>query len=45
MCDHHLADDPTGLPCTRTDPHTPGRGCTYISTSATDDRHTEGGHG
>lgn len=42
-CDHHLLNDPTGLPCTRTDPHQSGH--TYVSTSATDDKHADGGHG
>lgn len=32
MCDHHIADDGP-LTCTRPDPHTPGHGCTYQSTS------------
>lgn len=45
MCDHRLADQPAGLLCNRPDTHTPGHGCTYESTSAVDDRHTEGGHG
>lgn len=44
MCDHRIADDGP-LTCTRNDAHTPGHGCTYESTSAGDDRHTEGGHG
>lgn len=44
-CPAHLAGGP--LACTRTDPHDPGPrgGHTYESTSAGDDRHTDGGHG
>lgn len=37
MCDHRLADQPAGLVCDRPDPHTPGRGCTYASTSGIPD--------
>lgn len=33
-CAHELADGP--LVCTRPDPHQPGHGCTYESTSAGD---------
>lgn len=40
-CSHHLNDGP--LICTRTDDHDTGH--VYVSTSAGDDRHTEGGHG
>lgn len=42
-CAHRLWNEPNGLTCTRTDPHTTGH--TYESTSAGDDRHQEGGHG
>lgn len=41
MCDRHLLDDPDGLLCDRTDPHTTGH--TYRSTSGSEvpDAHTE----
>lgn len=47
MCDHHIADDPTGLQCTRTDAHDPAArgGHIYITGSYVNDRHTDGGHG
>ena len=32
-CPCHLADDPAGLCCTRTDEHPEHRGCCYTSTS------------
>lgn len=44
-CEHHMCDDPTGLPCTRS-AHTDG-GHVYHDShgSAVDDRHVDGGHG
>lgn len=42
MCTHQLNDGP--LICDRTDEHTPGRGCTYSSTSGGPDAHTESSH-
>ena len=44
-CAHRLNGD--GLTCDRTDDHDPlaPGGHTYSDGSATDDRHTEGGHG
>ena len=43
MCDHRRLDDPNGLRCTREDPHETGH--VYESTSSSNDRHLEGGHG
>lgn len=42
MCTHELGT----LPCVNPNPHPgDGRGCIHVSTSAVDDRHTDGGHG
>jgi hypothetical protein len=43
VCEHRFLDDPAGLLCTRQDVHQSGH--TYESTSSTDDKHDEGGHG
>ena len=42
MCTHELGN----LPCVNPNPHPGhGHGCVHHSTSAVDDRHTDGGHG
>lgn len=45
-CGHHLGDTENGLPCTRDEPHEPGKGCVYEHGSFVDDpKRADGGHG
>lgn len=46
-CEHTLCNVPDGPACENPQPHDPGRGCIYVSSTGShvNDHHTEGGHG